>query len=157
MRDIKFRIYDKLSGKVIYITGFRYVNNRIEYTFIDRDGNTCTCTREKSEIEIMQYTGLHDRNGKEIYEGDIVSSVIRKREYVETDDFGNKFYSDTKEKAVWNIEYKERFSGKGNGFYFYGKDRRFNIAATQGTITNCDCEIIGNIYDNFEQDESVKQ
>lgn len=39
---------------------------------------------------------------------------------------------------------------QGNGYYFYGTDRRFNIRATQSVITNCKCEVVGNIFDNPE-------
>lgn len=127
MRDIKFRIYDKLSGKIIYITGFRYVNNRIKYTFIDRDGDTCTYTRGRSEIEIMQYTGLHDRNGKEIYEGDLV--IIP---------------AEDEQEAV-----KIEWDNDSSRFVFSARTYTCDFDSYGGE----DCEVVGNIYDNFEQDE----
>ena len=47
---------------------------------------------------IMQYTGCEDRNGKEIYEGDIVITPDRKQPY--TIEFGGgKFYLDGKEEG----------------------------------------------------------
>lgn len=52
-------------------------------------------------------------------------------------------------QAIYPDEYKERFS-QGNGYYFYGKNRRFNARATQSTIINTHATVIGNIYDNPE-------
>jgi hypothetical protein len=51
MREIKFRAWD---GK------------RMDY-------GGCDCVlRSAPEAKVMQYTSLKDRNGKEIYEGDII-------------------------------------------------------------------------------------
>jgi len=76
--------------------------------------------------KIMQYTGLKDRNGKEIYEGDIL--------------FCNSFYS---HKSLKKREYKAVVS------YSSGM---FSPKSIGGTIVLNfeDCEIIGNIYENPE-------
>ena len=60
-RIIKFRAWDK-EKKEMY--------NSQPNMFWDREGNL---TYPPKEIwELMQFTGLKDKNGKEIYEGDIV-------------------------------------------------------------------------------------
>ena len=57
MREIKFRVW---NGKEIY-----QVNNRLDFTL---DGKLIGSTKFK----FMQYTGLKDKNGVEIFEDDIV-------------------------------------------------------------------------------------
>jgi len=69
MREIRFRAWDKGLKQMFYDKDcfFTFQDGRL----LERDG-------EKSEIwvaggdEIMMWTGLHDKNGKEIWEGDIV-------------------------------------------------------------------------------------
>ena len=58
MRPIKFRAWDKENKKMIYNPDFVFPNYAM-------DGNA-------SVFVLMQYTGLTDDNGKEIYEGDVV-------------------------------------------------------------------------------------
>lgn len=65
MREIKFRAWDKNNKKMISIARFDFADWSV-YTHLfgePTDGINC---------EIMQYTGLQDKNGKEIYEGDIL-------------------------------------------------------------------------------------
>ena len=64
MRDIKFRVWNPRDKKIHYdITGFEFYNNgTISGVFIDGAFFLL------EEVELMQYTGLHDKNGKEIYE-----------------------------------------------------------------------------------------
>ena len=68
MREIKFRVYNPKDNKVHYdITGFEF-NNKCEMSGVFIDGDFFL----KEEVELMQYTGIKDKNGKEIYEGDIL-------------------------------------------------------------------------------------
>jgi hypothetical protein len=61
MREIKFRAWD----------GERMLDN---WLFIRNDpgGSRSVQNLLAHAVDVMQFTGLHDKNGKEIYEGDIL-------------------------------------------------------------------------------------
>lgn len=67
MREIKFRAW---NGKAMEYGGFSIHATGKTYIHVD------TLTEVKPDSPMMQYTGLKDKNGKEIYEGDIVEYVI---------------------------------------------------------------------------------
>lgn len=85
---------------------------------------------------VSEYTGIKDKNGTKIFVGDILKVLTFDKEK------GSK-------ETYWSVEYKERFT-QGNGYYVYGINRRWNRALTQSTIHNCQCEVVGNTYDNPE-------
>jgi uncharacterized phage protein (TIGR01671 family) len=127
-REIKFRAWYKNNG--VMTKGF--ILQHLLETAHNQSG--LDWEQAQSYDEIMQYTGLKDKNGKEIYEGDVVTGrfgILYEVKYGE--------FSDTKAHAQI-------------GYYLYDIEDEINI----GNIGyDCDelenpLEIIGNIYDNPE-------
>lgn len=66
-REIKFRAWDKDVKEMFRVTILSFKDDK-PFTLSGRGGSTSAET-----CELMEYTGLKDKNGNEIYEGDILS------------------------------------------------------------------------------------
>ena len=117
MREIKFRAW--ISNK-FYYWGFIKDNNGV-YFAAPAAVSSEPLDNKEIEKRSQQYTGLKDKNGKEIYEGDIGLF----------DCAGGKI----KSTIVWNN--------------FVARFERDDIPYLAGGIEGL-CEVIGNIYENPE-------
>lgn len=126
MRDIKFRIYDKQLKESNIVELCDCCGDDLWF-----DGETPVwdvlydSTNEQESFVASQYTGLKDKNGKEIYEGDIVK--------VENIDLAQIIYDE--DRMAWGIKPIDEF-------YFDSPFLADNISL--------ELEVIGNIYDNPE-------
>jgi uncharacterized phage protein (TIGR01671 family) len=127
-REIKFKLYDKHVNRQVSAPACYYMS-------VNDDGSIAIM----NNIAVCQFTGLTDKNGKEIYEGDILQS-----------DFG-----DGKPTPIYFGEfacstYETKDLATQIGFYWHEEDGTKSIFG-KSIVGNMDyCEIIGNIYENPE-------
>ncbi len=136
-REIKFRIWDSVHNKIIYLkdmVSFEYDNGFDVYElyfeennlkcrgyddFDDDFGGTIV---NETDLPIMEYTGLKDKNGVEVYEGD---KVMFDYEWTKPDEIG---------VITWNKD-TASFQIKGH--------------IPSSSMKHLDrMKVIGNIYEN---------
>lgn len=133
MRTIKFRgkRIDNKKWVYGYLADEDYINdiNSIDLSSIEVDRDT-----------IGQFTGLFDKNGKEIYEGDIVEKIV-------INGYGFGFIGEMGfDNGVFGIKHKT-CKGYIVSSFVYSSD--WNDGHAHGTVLY-EYELKGNIYDNPE-------
>ena len=133
MNNLKFRVWDKKLQILGTVSNIDFEYEEVTF-YIDDEEELETC-QPFEDVQLMQSTGLFDKNGKEIFEGDIINSgyLFKGSPFEEEDEY-------EEEKGVveflncgFNIEFKN------------------HTALFIDIMLNCeDAEVIGNIYEDKE-------
>jgi hypothetical protein len=113
MRIIKFRAWDSLNNKMTPVIDVSQSRQYWEFDWLGQ-----------YDFPIMQYTGLKDKNGKEIYEGDILKETTQG--YPSSNFDSEEIWSFTDMRELWH---------------------RLDPVVGWG---HNEVEVIGNIYQNPE-------
>lgn len=158
MRPIKYRAWDEKTKKIRAVNSiaFHYEDDAFDFDksrlpkvvnlwgtqIIGEDApKSVILNREAKDVVLMQFTGLLDKNGKEIYEGDVVLD----REWLK---YGNR---EVRFGEQWiDASDYEQYSVGTIGFYLTNylgnKDEYEGLNSSDSPHL----EVIGNIYSNPE-------
>ena len=127
MKEIKFRAFT--DGKMYDVNVLVFLGGKLKEVLVG--SMDMPIKREPHEVTLMQFTGLHDKNGKEIYEGDVVNHA----DCPDGPSHEVHIYS-----ILWNDSGFALLSPKSEIPTSFILDKKWGVLL----------EIIGNIYENPE-------
>ncbi|MGG0794675.1 YopX family protein [Brevibacillus laterosporus] len=161
MREIKFRAWDKKCKEMfpVHELEFDKISQLLETVIGYDDHDSDGWTRHGGHgnryangvrFEIMQFTGLHDKNGKEIYEGDIIKRNFEiGRVVINPISLGAEDYEiDDSGYFIGVVSYRPSEGYVLNKCKKFNDDDELQSKKSGVKIYPNHAEVIGNIYEN---------
>lgn len=162
MREIKFRAWDSQYKKWLKPFEWPYGHSGLwlniengELTHIEESGDNDITYTPFENIMLSQFTGLKDKNGKDIYEGDVIEHVRNDEEEDNDLDYVNEWkvrcVVEWQDGISKHLPHKDDNPSTANcNPQFVGKLLRGQKDGSYNWSEFHNCEVIGNIYENPE-------
>ena len=122
MRKIAFRAWDSEEKNFIYFDALEGLLSECDETY-----------RRRCVGQFEQFTGLHDKNGKEIYEGDILKEIAPRGYIYRVFSAAGGFVINAFQDEITMLRFAEPIANMQTAGYIQEQ-----------------CEVIGNIHENPE-------
>lgn len=134
---IKFRAWDKESQRMFKVARFDFADYTVYSHLFACDGYL------GENLEIMQFTGLEDKNGVEIFENNIVNV----HEFINVG--GIEGYEEGEKETIGVIKYGCLYDSPIPEWYLQTKDDCISFSYMD--LHEESFEVVGNIYENKEE------
>lgn len=142
MREIKFRAWDKKLNIMVKVVSLdwdkRAVGTDLDWAIHKGNGDSKYPLYPMSDYDLMQFTGLHDKNGREIYEGDIVKYKTGSKVVSELMGGDGKWHDEYSFRVV---EYHTQKNGVMIHPFMFSNDNCNRCSPLE-------CEIVGTVHEN---------
>lgn len=133
MKNIKFRAWYEEEKEMQRVTDIYFNKKTGEIESFVTKGKKCNYHTDLDNHILMQYTGLKDKNGVEIFEGDYVVGMQ---------------YLTTSPNVPFEINGVVRYSERNTMFYIDDKNKGHDMFMLSLGSTPYILEVIGNVYQN---------
>lgn len=130
MRELKFRFWSNHLNK-----------------FVTPDDSIFVGALKDPDMNPMQFTGINDKHGKGIYEGDVLSAI-----YLEDGE-----YTTIHAVVIWQDQEKDEYTANGWGAVAFYEDEGVLVQDDIGSFSDDvdpgfwhNFEVVGNIFENPE-------